>query len=87
MRSHLEPLSKPDPKRARLLDKRQKERPAPARDNGDVGRDDPGSRQPGPRWASRPTTNQMAWTGTSPLLNRRWGTVESNAIESPGFNS
>ena len=36
-------------------------------------------------WASspRPTTNQIASTGTSPELNRRCGVVESKAIESP----
>ena len=36
---------------------------------------------------SRPTTNQIPWTGSSPRFQSRCGSVESNAIESPGSSS
>ena len=36
---------------------------------------------------SRPSTNQIAWTGSSPTFANRCGVVHSNPIESPGPSS
>ena len=38
-------------------------------------------------YPERPITNQTPCTTSSPRFHRRWGMVESNAIESPGPSS
>ena len=38
----------------------------------------------GVSFSSRPRTNQIAWTGTSPTFASRCGVVESSEIASPG---